>query len=104
MQQLGAAGNQAMSQIANGGSFQDIAMQTLQTHLPSLIETVVPGGAPVAGIVMMGLMAVLKGVFGIESGKGGKENVGTSRKYACHVTQRKCDGVLFSGNCLERVV
>lgn len=77
MQQLGAAGNQAMSQMMSGGSFQDTAMQTLQTYLPDLIETVVPGGGvPIAGIVMIGLTAVLKGVFGIESGKGGRENVG----------------------------
>ena len=29
---------------------------------------------------------------------------GGSWKSACHVTQRKCDGVLFSGNCSEEVV
>ena len=29
---------------------------------------------------------------------------GRSGKCACHVTQRKCDGVLFSGNCSEGVV
>ena len=29
---------------------------------------------------------------------------GRSRKCASHVTQRKCDGVLFSGNCSEGIV
>ena len=37
---------------------------------------------------------------GSASGGGG----GRSWKCACHVTQRKCDGVLFSGKCSEGVV